>query len=591
MLLFILNYSNPMYVAKKKFLQIEDTFIPYFYTILFFVGFLVYGNSLFNGFVWDDIGQITTNPLIHNLTNIFAFFTGGTFYSGGANTLAGLYFKPLELTAFALNYAVWGQLAFGYHLFSVTIHTINVCLIFLLFTKLLQYTHTKYPKSISFLAALLFLVHPANVEAVGYISAIQDPLYVFFLLLSLHTTVSWCIDTRRGAKLLLIQFYIFCSLLSKESGILSVFIICTFLFFFSKGKFRQFIVTVIPTILLYIFLRFGVAHIGFSQLAVASPMVQASLVQRLLTIPYILFSYLRIMLFPKDLVISQYAVITSIFDPRFYLYLPIILIIFLALLYVGYSVKSKLYFFFLLWIFCSFFLLLNIFPLDFTLGERWLYGPLIGIIGLLSVIISRITFRKPLLITSLVLYILIIGLFGIRTIVRNIDWHDNTTLFTHDIQINSTSFEIQGDMGTLENNPAKAKKYYEKAIQLNPSWYAIYANLGGIYEQEKNYAKAKSFYTTAIQKENDYQAYENFATLEYKMQNLPVALSITKTGLSYYPNNPTLNLIAALSYYKLKDTSSALLYAQKAYNIDPTDQMFSALQNIINKQSIDGLLK
>jgi len=44
-------------------------------TWIVMIGIIVYANMLFNGFVWDDIGQIVTNGDIHSLSNIWSFFS------------------------------------------------------------------------------------------------------------------------------------------------------------------------------------------------------------------------------------------------------------------------------------------------------------------------------------------------------------------------------------------------------------------------------------------------------------------------------------------------------------------------------------
>jgi len=40
-----------------------------FILLLILVGFLVYFNSLSNGFVWDDEEQVVNNVLVHSLSN------------------------------------------------------------------------------------------------------------------------------------------------------------------------------------------------------------------------------------------------------------------------------------------------------------------------------------------------------------------------------------------------------------------------------------------------------------------------------------------------------------------------------------------
>src|SRR5258708_3016410 len=83
---------------------------------IIFIGIIVYANMLFNGFVSDDSSQIVNNTTIHSLANFPLFFSGGTFYTGGAGIFAGSFYKPLMLIYFSLLYTIFGPASFPFHL-------------------------------------------------------------------------------------------------------------------------------------------------------------------------------------------------------------------------------------------------------------------------------------------------------------------------------------------------------------------------------------------------------------------------------------------------------------------------------------------
>lgn len=58
-----------------------------FVVCIIIVGFLVFFNSLFNAFAYDDDLQIVSNPLVHSLVNIPYFFMGGSFFDAGTGQL------------------------------------------------------------------------------------------------------------------------------------------------------------------------------------------------------------------------------------------------------------------------------------------------------------------------------------------------------------------------------------------------------------------------------------------------------------------------------------------------------------------------
>ncbi len=148
------------------------------------VGFLVYVNSLPNGFLWDDEEQIVNNLVIRSWSNLPLIFTSSTFYAGGAG-LSGGFYRPLVTLSYLLNYHIWGLNPFGFRLFQIVFHLSNSVLLFFILRKILLAQGINLADEISFFAALLFTVHPANIESVVYLASIGEVLYVFFGLLAI----------------------------------------------------------------------------------------------------------------------------------------------------------------------------------------------------------------------------------------------------------------------------------------------------------------------------------------------------------------------------------------------------------------------
>src|SRR6266699_3573701 len=73
---------------------------------IFLTGIIIYFNSLFNGFVGDDAGQIINNTAAHSISNILLFFRGSTFSLEGSNI--GLYYRPLTTLIYSIIYSLFG---------------------------------------------------------------------------------------------------------------------------------------------------------------------------------------------------------------------------------------------------------------------------------------------------------------------------------------------------------------------------------------------------------------------------------------------------------------------------------------------------
>ncbi len=120
---------------------------------------------------WDDNVYILRNPWIRQLTwsNLRAIFTQPYFQN----------YLPLHIFSYMIDHAVWGLKPAGFHVSSVLLHGVNSALCLAVARRLTG------SLAAAFVAALLFAVHPAHVEAVAWISSRKEILSTTFMLLSL----------------------------------------------------------------------------------------------------------------------------------------------------------------------------------------------------------------------------------------------------------------------------------------------------------------------------------------------------------------------------------------------------------------------
>ncbi|MDP3888438.1 MAG: hypothetical protein Q8Q24_00185 [bacterium] len=555
--------------------------------IIFLVGFLVYLNSLVNGFVWDDEEQILKNPVVQHFSNLGLVFSSSTFNGGGANP-TGWFYRPLMTFSYLVNFSIWGNNPFGFHLFQVLIHLVNACLVFLFFKELFSREKIAHFKEIGFLAGLIFAIHPGISEGVVYIAALQESLYTFFALLVFLLLLNLKRFKNQKLWLSLLSFFGLLSFLSKESAVFLLPLVFLFLLLFLKDKIKLWFLLTL-SFFAYLFLRLSVAHIPFSAPNVG-PVAESPLPVRLMTIPYEIFSYLRIIFYPKYLVISQHTLINQTSDFRFWGYLILVLFFISLASFYWWKTRSKLFLFFAFWFFGSLSLLLNILPLDMTVAERWLYFPLIGFLGMMS-FISLEVWKKFAFVKRYGLYFLIFILiiFAIRTIVRNSNWHDGLTLYGHDIKINGQAFDLENNYGVELFRIGKveeAKGHFERSIFLYHKWWFAYNNLGAVYERENDLKKAGDLYRKSISYSDYYLAYENLAWIMLKTSPLPESLKFIQEAVSKFPENSKLIAGLALAYYQGKNMAEAEKYAQRAVTLEPSNSNINLLRLIMSKKEI-----
>lgn len=142
--------------------------------------FLVLGTALAGPFQFDDHNVIVGYSPVHSL-------------SAWWQSLPGL--RPLLKLSYALNWQLSPE-PFGFHLFNLLVHLGNGGLLFIWARRVLPLS-----RAMALLLMTLWLLHPAQTEAVTYIAGRSVSLSTTFLLLGLLVLTSSSPWARYGAAL------------------------------------------------------------------------------------------------------------------------------------------------------------------------------------------------------------------------------------------------------------------------------------------------------------------------------------------------------------------------------------------------------
>jgi len=146
---------------------------------LVLVTLAVYIPAMRGGFVWNDneIGSLGRNIVLeeHGLYRVWF-------------TAESVNYWPLTWTSYWLEHRIWGLNPAGYHVVNVLIHIGSALLIWGVLRRL------SLPGA--WMAALVFAIHPVNVESVAWITQRKNTLSLFFCLLAF----SWCLRFDDGAR-------------------------------------------------------------------------------------------------------------------------------------------------------------------------------------------------------------------------------------------------------------------------------------------------------------------------------------------------------------------------------------------------------
>ena len=163
---------------------------------IFLFTLLAYLPALKAGFIWDDDGHVTL-PYLRSWDGLFRIW-----FEPGATQQ----YYPVLHSAFWLEYQLWGNSAFGYHLINILLHATAACL----FGRLLH----RLAVPGAWFGALLFALHPVCVESVAWISEQKNTLSAVLYLAAALAYFRFD-QERRGARYAWATVFFILALLTK----------------------------------------------------------------------------------------------------------------------------------------------------------------------------------------------------------------------------------------------------------------------------------------------------------------------------------------------------------------------------------------
>ena len=385
----------------------------------------VFFPTFYNGFQleWDDQWMLINHELVLNPTwgNIWYYLTH--YVDGQYFPLNQLYYLGL-FEWFGFNPTV-------YHLGSLLIHSCNVVMVYFLVWALISQLDSGH-EGCNFLAlgtALLFAIHPLQVEAVAWISASKVLWYGFFTLGSLLLYLFYLRSGKRRYLFLVFLGYGL-GFMCKEQMIILPLLLVLFDLFVSRGEInrKRLWLEKIPFFAFALILWYGASQSGLGVTEVGG----YSLDQRLALGSYCFNVYVFRFLAPVGLLhFYDYPIRAGESLPLIY-YAYIVLVLF-----VGYGAwelfrgRSKLLLFALLFFIINLVLVLHIIPSPRTYmaADRYMYLPIIGLgmtmMWLLSKLSTKLKYDKGVKYALVCVGLILLGIQSHR---MTRDWMDSVVL-------------------------------------------------------------------------------------------------------------------------------------------------------------------
>ncbi|XP_045479364.1 protein O-mannosyl-transferase Tmtc3-like [Harmonia axyridis] len=490
---------------------------------------LCYYNSSYCGFVFDDISAIKDNRDLRPHSPLVNIFFNDFWGTPMHKEQSHKSYRPLCVLTFRWNYMLWQLEPMGYHLVNMLLHSV-VCVMYFRMCSMFL------PEIASFVAAMLFSVHPIHTEAVtGVVGRAETLSSVFFLAaFLLYTKASRRKNQTAWKYLLISMFSMAIAMLCKEQGITVAGICISYEVFISqKVKLQQIkyflksalsskssyqlpwsnnatkriIVLVTSTVCLLLFRL----QIMGSQLPVFTrfdnPASVAPTPTKQLTYNYLLSVNLWLLLFPCNLccdwTMGTIPLVETFLDLRnlatICTYAFFGLMAFIA--FTTNNTKQRVVILMGLSLMVFPFLPASnlFFPVGFVVAERVLYMPSMGFCLLVAYGWSLMHEKLSKKISWGLISLLIIA-HASKTYLRNWDWEDEYSVFMSGLRVNQRNAKLFNNVGHALESQGKYQEaliFFKTAVTVQEDDVGAHINVGRTYNHLKMFKEAEEAYLRA----------------------------------------------------------------------------------------------
>jgi len=454
--------------------------------LLVLCALIAYLPAINAGFVWDDDLLLTSNPHLENAGGLKRIWLGKSSCD----------YTPLTLTSFWVEKRLWNDTPTGYHVANILLHAVAAVLLWQILSVL------QIPGS--WLAALLFVIHPVNVASVAWIAERKNTLSGALFFASILAFLASYKRGRMKFYILAVALFVLAGL-SKGSVVTMPIVLVGCVFWMNRRFTRSDAVRLIP----FVLIAFVVAllTIRYQSRAVDYGLLSSDLAFRSARAGPVIWLYLRGILFPIGLspIVPQWTPnVRSVLA-----YLPALL----ALTTLGLFIWKRKS-----WgrplLFASGYYLWMLLPVlgfvrmalqqETPCADWWQYlaapGIFAGFAGGFAVLSNAVAKH-----TRVLLYVflsVVLGLFLFQTWRRSATYQSMETYCRAVLAENPHAWTLQNNLGVMleeRGEFADAISCYRQALLDNPRYMEAHNNLGNALSTTQNWQEAEAEFLSALQ--------------------------------------------------------------------------------------------
>lgn len=560
----------------------------------------VYGNTLSNDYVMDDLALITRNTFVQDgiksLDDIWTkptlrgFDLRPVFDTAASNDI----YRPLATSTFAIEHQIFGDKPGIGHLVNVLVFAACVLLLFRFVDELTGRRHTAE----AFLTAALFAVHPIHTEVVANIKS-RDELLCFLLSFLALLQLLKYFKQGKVPHLVSAALLLFVSLLAKETSASFVALIPVVALYCNAGRSRLALSTLVSlaAVAVYIAIRWSILHAWNADHPdmldfIENPLVGAGSVSaRYGTALAVMARYLWLLLIPYPLS-SDYTFATIPFSNIASAISVVAIVLYGGLIAAAVVLwrraGSRIYAFGIIFFLATIALFTNLaFLTGSIMAERFLFFPSVGFCIVLSFGLHRLLAGKPQLLQAGIPAVICL-IYAPLTMARNADWRTNDTLVSADVATHpqnarlhhSLAYVLLNDrmaqsVDAAERNELaiQAREHFLQSLEIYPKQSKVHTDYANLLAQMGRYDSAEAHILSALQlRPGDPVIISMLGGLYFARGRYEKTLEYCRLAQKYAPNDNGIAFNMSMCHMLLKQYDSVIYWSQVILARDPENR-------------------